>query len=135
MADLCDDLGLTGVHLVHDRAETFAAKGSPYREQFDLVTARAVARLVVLGELCLPAAKVGGAFLAYKASAVNDELKLATGAINKLGGQVAGTTKLTLPTKPEAEERNLVVIDKVAKTPGKYPRRPGVPAKKPLINV
>ncbi|MCT3465142.1 16S rRNA (guanine(527)-N(7))-methyltransferase RsmG, partial [Limosilactobacillus fermentum] len=98
-------------------------------------TARAVARLVVLGELCLPAAKVGGAFLAYKASAVNDELKLATGAINKLGGQVAGTTKLTLPTKPEAEERNLVVIDKVAKTPGKYPRRPGVPAKKPLINV
>lgn len=135
LRDLCDELGLTGVHLVHDRAETFAAKKSAYREQFDLVTARAVARLVVLSELCLPAAKVGGHFLAYKASAVNEELKLAQGAIQKLGGQVAGVTNLTLPTKPEAEERNLVVIDKVQKSPTKYPRRPGVPAKKPLINV
>lgn len=134
LRDLCDQLGLDGVELVHDRAETFGAQNSPYREQFDLVTARAVARLVVLSELCLPAAKVGGQFMAYKATAAQDELKLAQGAINKLGGQLDTVETLELPTEP-VEERNFVLITKVGATPNKYPRRPGVPNKKPLVNV
>lgn len=78
-------LGLTDVTLIHDRAETFSAKNSPYREKFDIVTARAVARLSVLSELCLPAAKVGGEFIAYKASAAPEELQQGGAAIKRLG--------------------------------------------------
>lgn len=135
LRDLTADLGLSGVNLIHDRAETFAQKGHPGREAFDLVTARAVARLVVLAELCLPAVEVGGQFLAYKATAAADEQQLAAGAIAKLGGRLNQVTDLALPTKPVAEERHLILIDKVKPTPLKYPRRPGVPAKQPLVNV
>lgn len=123
-------LGLTDVTLIHDRAETFSAKKSPSREKFDVVTARAVARLAVLSELCLPAAKLGGEFVAYKASAAPEELQQAGTAIKKLGGKVQQTAKFMLPQTDE--ERNIIVIDKVAATPAKYPRRPGLPSKKPI---
>lgn len=127
---LVAQLGLTGVTLVHDRAETFSAKQSPHREQYDLVLARAVARLSVLSELCLPAARIGGELVAYKASAADDELADAQGAIRQLGGRVQKEFALTLPGT--AEPRKIIVIDKVAATPQKYPRRPGLPNKKPL---
>lgn len=130
LQELVTTLGLKDVTLVHDRAETFSAKNSKYREAFDVVTARAVARLSVLSELCLPAAKVGGRFIAYKASAAQSELQQAGGAIKKLGGQVVKTVNLALPV--EGEERNIILIDKVAPTPNKFPRRPGVPNKKPI---
>lgn len=123
-------LGLTDVTLIHDRAETFSAKNSPYREKFDIVTARAVARLSVLSELCLPAAKVGGEFIAYKASAAPEELQQGGAAIKQLGGKVQKTVTLTLPETDE--ERNIIVIDKIKATPNKYPRRPGLPSKKPI---
>lgn len=84
LEDLVTKLGLTDVTLIHDRAETFSAKNSPYREKFDIVTARAVARLSVLSELCLPAAKVGGEFIAYKASAAPEELHRAEQQLNSL---------------------------------------------------
>ena len=77
LEDLVAKLGITDVTLIHDRAETFSAKNSPYREKFDIVTARAVARLSVLSELCLPAAKVSGEFIAYKASAAPSRTKVA----------------------------------------------------------
>ena len=130
LKELVNKLGLTDVTLIHDRAETFSAKQSIHREQYDVVTARAVARLSVLSELCLPAAKVGGELVAYKASAADDELAAAKGAIVKLGGQVQKEVALTLPGTDE--QRKIVIIDKVAATPKKYPRRPGVPNKKPL---
>ena len=130
LKELVNKLGLTDVILIHDRAETFSAKQSIHREQYDVVTARAVARLSVLSELCLPAAKVGGELVAYKASAADDELAVAKGAIVKLGGQVQKEVALTLPGTDE--QRKIVIIDKVAATPKKYPRRPGVPNKKPL---
>lgn len=130
LEELVDKLGLTGVKLVHDRAETFSAKKSPYRERFDVVTARAVARLSVLSELCLPATKVGGEFIAYKASAAPDELQEGTPAIIKLGGQVDKVVALTLPVVNE--ERNIILINKIKATPAKYPRRPGLPNKKPI---
>lgn len=123
-------LGLTDVTLIHDRAETFSAKKSIHREQFDVVTARAVARLAVLSELCLPAVRVGGEFIAYKALAAPEELQDAAGAIAKLGGQVRQTVQLTLPRTDD--ERNIILIDKQAPTPQKYPRRPGLPNKKPI---
>lgn len=130
LSELVDQLGLSGVELVHERAETFAGKKSAARESFDLVTARAVARMSVLSELCLPAVKVGGLFLAYKGSAGEDELAAAQGAIKQLGGQVQQVAKLALPI--EREPRQIIVVKKVDKTLGKYPRRPGIPAKKPL---
>ena len=123
-------LGLTDVTLIHDRAETFSAKNSPYREKFDIVTARAVARLSVLSELCLPAAKISGEFIAYKASAAPEELQQGGAAIKQLGGKVQKTVTLTLLETDE--ERNIIVIDKIKATPKKYPRRPGLPSKKPI---
>lgn len=130
LEELVAKLGLQDVSLVHDRAETFSAKKSSHREQYDVVTARAVARLSVLSELCLPAAKVGGEFIAYKASAAPTELQQGGAAIKKLGGEVSKKVALTLPVIDE--ERNIIVIDKVKPTPGKYPRRPGLPNKKPI---
>ncbi|WP_251546086.1 16S rRNA (guanine(527)-N(7))-methyltransferase RsmG [Limosilactobacillus caecicola] len=132
LKDLVDQLGLSGVTLVHGRAEDFSKKGSPNRAHFDVVTARAVARLTVLSEFCLPAVKRDGVFLAYKAQAANDEITAAQAALKKLGGQVRNVYQLELPTEPEPEDRNLVIIDKVTDTPAQYPRRAGVPAKKPL---
>lgn len=130
LEELVDQLGLTAVRLIHDRAENFSAKKSSHREVFDVVTARAVARLSVLSELCLPAVKVGGEFIAYKALAAPTELAQAQVAIQKLGGQVRQTVKLLLPKINE--ERNIIMIDKIAPTPARYPRRPGVPNKKPI---
>ncbi|MDO4903179.1 MAG: 16S rRNA (guanine(527)-N(7))-methyltransferase RsmG [Limosilactobacillus sp.] len=130
LADLVNQLGLEEVELVHDRAETFSAKKSVYREKFDIVTARAVARLSVLSELCMPAVRVGGEFIAYKASAADEELADAQVAIRELGGKVQCEKSLTLPVTDEP--RNIVIIDKEVSTPGKYPRRPGLPNKKPL---
>ena len=130
LESLVAKLGLTDVTLIHDRAETFSAKNSPYREKFDIVTARAVARLSVLSELCLPAAKISGEFIAYKASAAPEELQQGGAAIKQLGGKVQKTVTLTLLETDE--ERNIIVIDKIKATPNKYPRRPGLPSKKPI---
>lgn len=132
LQELVDRLGLTDVTLVHARAEDFSKKGRPQREQFDVVTARAVARLSVLSELCLPAAKIGGVFLAYKAQAADDEITAAKTALQKFGGTIRSTYQLELPTVPVSEERNLIIIDKDQPTPNQYPRRAGLPAKKPL---
>lgn len=130
LEELVAKLGLRDVTLIHDRAETFSAKKSNHREQYDIVTARAVARLSVLSELCLPAVKVNGEFIAYKASAAQAELQQGGAAIKKLGGEVRQKYALTLPVIDE--ERNIIVIEKVKPTPGKYPRRPGLPNKKPI---
>lgn len=130
LQELVTKLGLTEVELIHDRAEAFSAKKATHREMYDLVTARAVARLSVLSELCLPAARVGGELVAYKASAADEELADAQGAIRKLGGQVQKEVALTLPGTDE--QRKIVIIDKITATPKKYPRRPGLPNKKPL---
>lgn len=130
LQDLVAKLGLDDVTLIHARAEEFANAKSSHREQFDVVTARAVANLTVLSELCLPAARVGGYFLAYKGRNGQEEVAAAKGAITKLGGQLEQSAELTLPGGDD--DRQLIVIKKVKATPKRYPRRPGVPAKKPL---
>lgn len=127
---LVEQLELTDVTLIHDRAETFGGLTSEYRESFDIVTARAVARLSVLTEFCLPLTKIGGHFIALKASQSGDELSEGQAAIETLGGSVESVVESNLPVS--GEPRTMIVIKKVTATPDKYPRRPGVPLKKPI---
>lgn len=130
LRDLLDDLAISDVKLVHARAEDFSSKKSPHRQAYDVVVARAVARLNVLVELCLPAVKVGGVMLAYKGSAGQEELQEAVGAIAKLGGQLVDSKTLTLPHSDEG--RDLILIKKVKATPRAYPRKAGTPKREPL---
>ena len=125
---LAAELGLQDVSFVHDRAESYG-KGA-YRESYDIVTARAVARLTVLSELCLPLVKKGGQFIALKSSKGEEELQEANFAINILGGNVKETFSFELPE--DAGERQMIVIDKRRQTSKKYPRKPGTPNKSPL---
>ena len=127
---LSEQLNLENVHFVHARAEEFG-QNVKYREQFDVVTARAVARLSVLSELCIPLAKKGGYFVALKAAAGPDELKDAKKAIATLGVELKEEFSFLLPV--EESERTLYVFDKVKNTPKKYPRKPGVPNKTPIM--
>jgi 16S rRNA (guanine527-N7)-methyltransferase len=126
---LANVLKLEKVHFIHDRAETFGVNFS-HRESYDLVTARAVARMSVLSELCLPLVKVGGHFVAMKAAHANDELSVGQKAISTLGGKLEQKFTFTLPM--EESERNILVIKKEKQTPKKYPRKPGTPGKMPI---
>ncbi|MEW4221108.1 16S rRNA (guanine(527)-N(7))-methyltransferase RsmG [Rossellomorea marisflavi] len=126
---LSDQLGLENTHFHHDRAETFG-KNKDHREAYDMVTARAVARMSVLSELCLPLVKKGGYFIAMKAASVNDEMDKAKKAITTLGGKTEQVDSFLLPE--ENSERTIVQIKKVKDTPNKYPRKPGTPNKLPL---
>ncbi len=92
--------------------------------------ARAVARMSVLSELCLPLVKQGGQFVAMKAANAQDELHVAEKAIQQLGGKTAAIHSFELPI--EKSERSIIVIDKIKSTPKKYPRKPGTPNKMPL---
>ncbi|WML29532.1 16S rRNA (guanine(527)-N(7))-methyltransferase RsmG [Neobacillus sp. OS1-32] len=126
---LANVLGLENVRFMHDRAETFGGNPS-YRESFDVVTARAVARMSVLSELCLPLTKVGGYFIALKAVNADEELTQAEKAITTLGGRLENKFTFTLPI--EQSERNMIILKKEKPTPKKYPRKPGTPAKAPI---
>lgn len=126
---LTKELGLENVQLVHDRAETFGQK-KEFRETFDVVTARAVARLSVLSELCMPLVKVGGTFLAMKGASAQEELEVGKKAISILGGKLSQSFSFTLPQ--EDSERNILIIHKEKVTPKKYPRKPGTPNKTPI---
>lgn len=126
---LSDEIGLDHVEFVHARAEEFG-QNSQYREKFELVTARAVARLSVLSELCLPLVKECGQFLALKAASGDDELKDAKKAITVLGGKLVHHVAFELPI--EESERTIYLFDKVKATPKKYPRKPGTPNKSPI---
>ncbi|MFC7687418.1 16S rRNA (guanine(527)-N(7))-methyltransferase RsmG [Ureibacillus sp. GCM10028918] len=127
---LSDQLQLENVTFVHARAEEFG-QNEMYREKFDVVTARAVARLSVLAELCIPLAKTDGYFVALKAAAGPEELKDAKKAINTLGASLKEEYSYLLPV--EESDRTLYIFDKIKKTPKKYPRKPGVPNKTPII--
>lgn len=124
-----DQLGLNEVELYHDRAETFG-QNSTFRESFDFVTARAVARLNVLTELCLPLVKKDGYFFALKAAKSQEELVEAKPAIATLGGKLIEEVALALPVT--GDERHIIIIQKKKVTPKKYPRKPGLPNKQPI---
>lgn len=124
-----DQLGLQGVHLYHDRAENFG-QNKQFRDQFDYTTARAVARMSVLAEYCMPLNKKDGVFVAMKASSALEELEDAKKAIAILGGKVRESIDFNLPQG--AGERHIILIDKKKETPNKYPRTAGKPNKNPL---
>lgn len=130
LTNLVKELGLEGVSLFHDRAETFA-QSKDHRESYDYVTARAVARLNVLTELCLPLVKKNGAFLALKAAKSEEELQEAQPAIRLLGGKFIEDKVSFLPIT--GDERHVLVIEKKKETPKKYPRKPGLPNKQPIV--
>ena len=125
---LAEDLGLKGVHFYHGRAEDFA-QDKQFRAQFDLVTARAVARMQVLSELTIPFLKVGGRLIALKASSAEDELHQAKNALNLLFAKVLENVDYQLPN---GDPRTLTIVEKKKETPNKYPRKAGVPNKRPL---
>lgn len=127
--ELVSDLSLDKVTLVHSRAED-AGQNKNLREKFDLVTGRAVARMSVLSEYCLPLAKVDGYLVALKGPKAQDELAEAKNAIEVLGGSVKEVKELTLPDTDD--ERTLIVVKKVKATRKKYPRQAGTPNRKPL---
>ena len=127
---LVDKLNLTDVSLVHGRAEE-VGKNPQFREKFDVVTARAVAAMNVLTEFCLPLVKVGGQFVAMKSEKAPEEVKNAQYAIETLGGAIKQQESVELPN--DAGIRNFIFVEKISKTPKKYPRKPGTPAKKPLV--
>jgi len=123
-------LGLDDVEIVVGRAEEMAHLGE-YREKFDLVLSRAVAPLPTVVELVLPFCVIGGSFVAQKKGDIDLEIAQAAKAISLLGGRLREVKKVDLAEF--SDERYLVVIDKVSPTPPKYPRRPGIPAKRPLV--
>ena len=127
--EVIEELGLTGITAIHARAEEQALiKG--FRDSFDFVTARAVADLRLLGELCLPYAKVGGTFLSMKSVGSGEELENAAHAIKFMGGRVRGSEDYTIPGTDVAHR--VVLIDKVAPTLKGYPRRWAKIQKEPL---
>ena len=126
---LVDQLQLDDVDVLTGRAEDLARQAE-HREQYDLVLARALAPLNVLAEYCLPFARVGGLLLAPKKGAVADEEAAAQSAIQQLGGRSRPSISYRLPGLDE--ERSIVVVEKIAPTPPGFPRRAGVPARKPL---
>ena len=125
---LAEELGLSGVHFYHGRAEDFA-QDKAFRAQFDLVTARAVARMQVLSELTIPYLKVGGRLLALKASNAPEELEEAKNALNLLFSKVGDNLQYELPN---GDPRYITLVEKKKETPNKYPRKAGMPNKRPL---
>lgn len=118
------------IETAHGRAEDLAGKRGAMRERFDIATARAVAAMPVLSELCLPFVKTGGTFVAYKTETAEAEVADAKRALQELGGWSRAVEHYSLPHSDVS--RSLVFIDKTDKTPAKYPRQAGTPAKKPL---
>ncbi|TMW72008.1 16S rRNA (guanine(527)-N(7))-methyltransferase RsmG [Alteribacter natronophilus] len=127
---LAEELDLTGVSFFHDRAEQFAKKRE-HREHYDVVMARAVARLPVLSELCLPLVKEQGTFLAMKGAGGDEELTESEKAFGILGGKLLQADHFKLPE--EESERVIIQVKKMKPTPKKYPRKPGTPNRQPLV--
>lgn len=122
-------LGLNDVAIVNARAEA-AGRDPAHREQYDVAIARAVAEMATLAEYLLPFARIGGRVAAQKSGEVEAEVERAGAAIAVLGGRLQHIVSVSVPGLNEA--RAIVIVQKVAPTPGRYPRRPGLPEKRPI---
>lgn len=125
---LAGELGLDRVHFYHGRAEDFG-QDKTFRATFDIVTARAVARMQVLSELTIPFLTIGGRLIALKAAAADEELADAKNALALLFAKVVLIYNYQLPN---GDGRNLTIVEKKKESPNKYPRKAGLPNKKPL---
>lgn len=123
------ELGLKDINCEHARAED-AGKNKAFRERFDYVTARAVARLGVLAEYCLPLVAPHGYFIALKGSKYNEEIAEGSTAVKILGGKLISADAVKLPGLDDG--RAIVKIIKLKPTASMYPRKAGVPEKQPL---
>jgi 16S rRNA (guanine527-N7)-methyltransferase len=123
------ELGLNQVEVLDARAEIIGQQPA-HRDSYDWAVARAVAALPVLSEYLLPLIRLGGFMLAQKGQSAKVELHQSQTALEILGGRHVETIKVDLPGLPQ--ERYLLVIEKISPTPAKYPRREGMPAKRPL---
>jgi 16S rRNA (guanine527-N7)-methyltransferase len=127
---LSQKLGLEDIAIALGRAEDIAHQ-SQYRERFDAVLARGVAPLVTLAELALPLCRIGGSLVALKKGNIESEIAQASRAVTLLGGKLHEIKRVNL--EEFSDQRQLVVVNKVAPTPKPYPRRPGIPGKRPLV--
>jgi len=124
-----EEMNFKQVKILNGRAETFG-KGADYREKYDIAISRAVARLNVLSECCLPLVRVGGLFIAQKGRSYKEETEKGLNAVQVLGGELIGVESVRVPFINQ--ERYLLLIKKIKYTPSKYPRREGLPQKRPL---
>ena len=129
--DTASKLGIDNIYAAAARAEEYGKKDG-YRESFDIATARAVAALPILSELCLPFVKIGGKFVSMKASQGEREVIDAKNAIKLCGGEVKSVDKLELLSEDGSETRTIISVTKVTSTPIKYPRHYSQISKKPL---
>lgn len=129
LTHLVNRLNLDNISIYHARAEDFG-QNKKHRENYDIVIARAVARMSVLSELCLPLAQKNGLFMAMKGSKALEELDDAEQAIKLLGGKIKDLKTFTLPS--EESERSIILIEKSNNTPKKYPRKAGTPNRSPI---
>lgn len=129
LKEVGDGIGFEDIKYVHGRAEDIG-KDSQYREQYDIATARAVANLPVLLEFCVPFVKEGGFFICLKGPNADNELDKSKKAMEILGVKLAEDIEVELPD--EELKHRILVFKKVKKTPEKYPRKAGKPAKNPL---
>jgi len=122
-------LKLERIKAIHVRVEDYmtAKTNPPTRPEFDIVTARAVAPLNTLAEYALPFVKIGGKFIAYKSSEIDNEINNAQNALKILGGKIIKTKHVTLLCKDEKINRSLVVVAKISETPPQYPRKGNKP--------
>lgn len=127
--DVCKRLGIDGVKTVHARAED-GGRDRQYRGQFDTVVSRAVARLSVLSEWCIPFLREGGYFLALKGPLADEELNDARRAIKILGGKIEDVIEADIPFTDL--KHKIIIIKKVGQTPLKYPRKSGIATKSPI---
>lgn len=127
--DVIKENNLTNADTVHSRAEELG-RNKDYREQFDIVTSRAVASLNVLLEYMLPFVKVGGYCICMKGSNIEEEINNSKKALELLNGKIEKIEKFELPGTDFG--RNIIVIKKIKNVPDKYPRKPGTPAKEPI---
>lgn len=125
--EVIDELGLKGIEAVHGRAEE-GGQDRNMREGYDIAVSRAVANMAVLSEYCLPFVRVGGYFIPYKTSEVDEELNNAKKAVSTLGGKIEKVEKLDI----EGNGRSFLFIKKEKSTPKAYPRKAGTAKKQPL---
>lgn len=129
LQEIISSLGLQKIEAIHGRAEDLARKEG-YREGFDICVSRAVANLTTLSEYCLPFVKINGNFVSYKSEKISQEYEDAKEALFVLGGSFYKQVEFMLPSSDIY--RNLFMIKKIKKTPGKFPRKAGLPSKEPI---
>lgn len=127
--EVIKELDLQNIETVHARAEEFG-RNKKYRETFDIATSRAVANFSTLSEYLIPLIKENGKVIYMKGSDVKEELENAQKAIKVLGGKIVEKEEFYLPKSDI--KRNIIIVKKVEKTPARYPRKPGTPAKEPI---